>query len=133
MTHLRTLPLALALGTASGALLLGLGGRLAMRLFAVATGRPGAFSLRGTLTVVFAGAVAGLIGGVLFWAVERWLPRHTLLRGLVFGLLCFAIASPGIRPPQLLTFGLFSPFFLGYGFRTQRCPATDCRASRSTT
>jgi len=115
LTHLRTLPLALALGTASGALLLGLGGRLVMRLFAVATGRPGAFSLRGTLTVVFAGAVAGLIGGVLFWAVERWLPRHTLLRGLVFGLLCFAIASPGIRPPQLLTFGLFAPFFLGYG------------------
>ena len=115
MTHLRTLPLALALGTASGALLLGLGGRLVMRLFAVATGRPGAFSLRGTLTVVFAGAVAGLIGGVLFWAVERWLPRRTLPRGLAFGLLCFGIASPGIRPPQLRTFGLFAPFFLGYG------------------
>ena len=115
MTRLRTLPLALALGTACGALMLGLGGRLVMRLFAVATGRGGAFSVRGTLTVVFAGAVAGLIGGALFWTVDRWLPRRPLLRGLAFGLLCFAIASPGIRPPQLLTFGLFAPFFLGYG------------------
>jgi len=114
-TRLRALPLALALGTASGALLLGLGGRLAMRLFALATGRPGAFSLRGTLNVVFAGAVAGLIGGALLWAVERWLPRRPLPRGLAFGLLCFAIASPGIRPPQFLTFGLFAPFFVGYG------------------
>ena len=115
LTRLRALPLPLTIGTASGALLLGLGGRLVMRLFALASGRPGAFSLRGTLNVVFAGAVAGVIGGALFWAVERWLPRRSLLRGLAFGLLCFAIASPGIRPPQLLTFGLFAPFFLGYG------------------
>jgi len=64
---------------------------------------------------VFAGAVAGLIGGALFWTVERWLPRRPLLRGLAFGLLWFAIASPGIRPPQLLAFGLFAPFFVGYG------------------
>ena len=95
--------------------MLGLGGRLVMRLFAVATGRGGAFSVRGTLTVVFAGAVAGLIGGALFWTVDRWLPRRPLPRGLAFGLLCFAIASPGIRPPQFLTFGLFAPFFVGYG------------------
>src|SRR3989442_4251079 len=86
LTHLRTLPL--ALGTASGALLLGLGGRLVMRLFAVATGRPHAFSLRGTLTVVFAGAVAGPIGGVLFWAVGPWLPAPPRLPGLMFDLLC---------------------------------------------
>src|SRR5437867_8743702 len=86
-----------------------------MRLFALATGRPGAFSVRGTLTVVFAGAVAGLVGGAFFWAVERWLPSRPLLRGLAFGILCLAIASPGIRPPQLLTFGLFAPFFVGYG------------------
>ena len=64
---------------------------------------------------MFAGAVAGLICGALFWTVERWLPRRPLLRGLAFGLLCFAIASLGIRPAQLLTFGLFAPFFLGYG------------------
>jgi len=115
LTRLRTLPLALAIASASGALLLGLGGRLVMRLFALATGRPGAFSLRGTLTIVLAGAVAGLVGGAIFWAVERWLPRRPLPRGLAFGLLGFAIASPGIRPPQLLTFGLFAPFFLGYG------------------
>jgi len=131
LTHLRTLPLALALGTASGALLLGLGGRLVMRLFVVATGRPGAFSVRGTLTVVFAGAVAGFVGGALFWTVGRWLPRRPLLRGLAFGLLCFAIASPGIRPPQLLTFGLFAPFFLGYGLVVAYAWARIARSERN--
>jgi hypothetical protein len=112
---LRTLPLALGIGTGSGALLLGVGGRFAMRLIALAGGRPGSFSLRGTLTVVLAGAVAGLVGGVLFWAVQRYLPGHTLSRGAVFGILCLAIAAPGIRPPRALAFGAFAPFFLAYG------------------
>jgi len=108
-------PVALAIGAGAGGALLGLGGRLAMRLFALATGRPPAFNVRGTLTVVFAGAVAGLLGGVLFWLLERRLPRAAWWRGLTFGAVCLAVAAPGIRPPQLLTFSLFAPFFLSYG------------------
>ena len=72
-------------------------------------------SVRGTLTVVFAGAVAGLLGGALFWLLERRLPRAAWWRGLTFGGVCLAVAAPGIRPPQLLTFSLFAPFFLTYG------------------
>jgi hypothetical protein len=114
-TRLRALLLGLGIGAGAGALLLGLGGRLAMRLFAAATGRPGAFSVRGTLTVVFAGAVAGLIGGALFVAVQRRLPGRAPARGLAFGVLCLVLAAPGIRPPRPLTFGLFTPLFLVYG------------------
>jgi hypothetical protein len=65
--------------------------------------------------VVFEGATTGLIGALIFFALRRWLPRRGLLRGLVYGITAFAVFSPGIRPPQFLTFALFAPLFLGYG------------------
>jgi ABC-type amino acid transport substrate-binding protein len=113
--RVRALLLGIGLGAAAGSALLGLGGRLAMRLFALATERPPAFTVRGTLVVAFAGAVAGALGGMLFWAVWRYLPGASWMRGLTFGALTFVIATPGIRPPRPLTFGLFAPLFLAYG------------------
>jgi len=103
------------LGAATGALCLGAGGRLVMRLFALATARPTTLSLRGTLTVVTFGAIAGAIGALVLLAVARWLPGPPWLRGLVFGALCYLLASPGFRPPRPLVFALFAPAFLGYG------------------
>src|SRR5213594_58048 len=106
----------LLLGAATGALCLGAGGRLAMRLFALATAPPGAFSLRGTLNVIVAGAVAGIAGGVLLLLTGRFLAARMSLRGLVFGALCYLVATPGFRPPRPLVFALFAPAFLAYGF-----------------
>ena len=47
----RSLPTALALGAATGAVFLGVGGRTAMRIFALLTERAPGWSFGGTLTV----------------------------------------------------------------------------------
>ena len=104
-------------GAAVGFVTLGLVGRIAMFGFAEFTDRPTAWTLTGTVNVGLAGAIAGAIAAVLYVLIERWfLPRApTIVRGLAFGALVFLVASPGIRPPWLLTFALFTPAFLLYG------------------
>jgi hypothetical protein len=86
-----------------------------MHVFALATARPRSFTLSGSLNVVFAAAIAGALGGLLFAAIERLLPRRLWLRGVLFAALCYLIATPGFRPPQLLVFLLFLPTFFGCG------------------
>jgi len=115
---LRSLLTALLVGTATGALLLGVGGRLVMRAFALATGRPSGFSVGGTFSVILSGAIAGLVGGVILVGAARFVPVLLRFRGMIFGLLCYLLASPGFRPPQLLVFALFAPIFLAYGVAT---------------
>jgi hypothetical protein len=105
----------LLLGAAIGALFLGAGGRIVMRLFALATARPPTFSARGTLTVVLYGAMAGGVGALVLLGVGRFLPKHLWLRGLAFSVLCYVLAIPGFTPPRPLVFALFGPAFLGYG------------------
>jgi len=111
----RRLGTTLLLGVATGALFLGAGGRLVMRLVALATGRFPTFSVRGTLTVVLSGAVAGAVGGLILFVLARLLPKRPWLRGLTFSAVCYVIALPGLRPPQPLVFALFAAAFLAYG------------------
>ncbi|HEY5986067.1 MAG TPA: hypothetical protein VIV12_06720 [Streptosporangiaceae bacterium] len=111
----RRLATALLLGAATGAVFLGVGGRLVMHAFALATTGSGGFTPRGSLNVVFAGAVAGAIGGILLAIIVRFLPQRLWLRGVLFAAVCYLIATPGFRPPQPLVFALFAPAFLIYG------------------
>lgn len=106
---------ALLFGAVSGAVFLGAGGRLVMRLFALATARPPAFTVLGSLNVLVAGAIAGATGGLVLLVLQRFLPKARLLRGAVFAAACFIVASPGFRPPQPLVFALFGCAFLAYG------------------
>ena len=115
---LKRLPRWVALGAAVGAPTLGAGGRLAMYGFARLTERPPLVTLRGSATVVFAGAIAGAVGALLYGGVvARWLLPHAPAagRGLLFGALLLILYAPGIRPPWPLTFALFTPAFLAYG------------------
>ncbi len=115
MTPFQRLVTALLLGAASGAVFLGAGGRLVMHVFALATARSAAFTLRGSLMVVFAGAIAGALGGVLLAVTERFMPKRPWLRGMLFATMCYLVAIPGFRPPRPLVFALFAPVFLAYG------------------
>ncbi len=104
-------------GAAAGFLTLGLGGRAAMSGFAHFTVRPSVWTLGGSLSVAFSGAIAGAAAAVLYLLIGRWfLPRApAIIRGLAFGALTLLVLSPGIRPPSPLTFALFAPAFLLYG------------------
>src|SRR5437867_12904821 len=100
---------AVVAGAATGALFLGVGGRLAMHAFALATARSAGFTVRGSLNVVVAGAIAGAIGGLLLAVIERFLPLRPWLRGGLSGVVCYLIASRRFRPPQPLVCGRFPP------------------------
>ena len=71
----RSLFTALFIGTITGALFLGVGGRLVMRGLAIASGRPAGFSFGGTFSVVLSGAIAGVIGGVLLFVAAQFVRK----------------------------------------------------------
>lgn len=58
-------------GAATGTIVLGIGGRLAMRLAGLLGGRAPVFSWGGSLEVLAAGARYGAAGGLLWVAVAR--------------------------------------------------------------
>ncbi len=107
----------LCLGAAAGFLTLGLGGRMAMSGFAHFTGRPSVWTLGGSLSVAFSGAIAGAAAAVLYLLIGRlFLPgAPAIIGGLAFGAFTLLVLSPGIRPPSPITFALFAPAFLLYG------------------
>jgi hypothetical protein len=106
---------ALGAGTVLGTLILGVGGRLAMRVIAVLDGTPVGFSVGGSMTVVFLGAVAGAAGGLVLWVTRRVFPRAPLARGVVFwGALTF-LTLRGLNPVSVERLLVFAPLILVYG------------------
>jgi uncharacterized glyoxalase superfamily protein PhnB len=65
MPLLRTLGQATLVGMVSGAVVLGVGGRLLMHVIALVTRGSGGFSIGGSLEVLAAGALFGAVGGLL--------------------------------------------------------------------
>ena len=116
----RSLLTAIVLGAIVGAVFLGIGGRLAMRFFAVLEGRAVGFSFLGSLPVVLMGAVWGTLGGALLWAGRRWFPTLPLARGVLFWVPLTLLFLRGLSP--LNTNGLitFMPFFFLYGVTLYR-------------
>lgn len=97
-------------GIASGLLIAGPGGRLAMRLLAATAGddaqgqlteaeeRVGVISLDGTIGfLVFGGLFAGLATALAYLAVRRWLPSGRA-GGLVLGGILLAVGATRIEP-----------------------------------
>lgn len=111
----RSLPTALALGAAVGAVFLGIGGRVAMRIFALLMDRPPGWTFEGSLTVVFMGAVFGTIGGLLLWTGRRFFRTSPVARGALFWIpltfLYLRVLSPLTRESLVA----FTPFVVTYG------------------
>jgi hypothetical protein len=79
---------ALAAGAIAGALVLGLIGRMATAAVALVTGHPPNLSLNGLLEVAVAGALLGILGGLLLLAFRRG--RQTgVVRGVLVGVTLF--------------------------------------------
>lgn len=122
----------LLVGSATALLMLGLGGRLAMRGYALATARPPAFSIAGTVryfvAVSIGGAGAGLLFGLLRPRIARW---PAPLAGLAFGIGLFAILLPGMRPPGPGGTLLFLLLFAAFGASLDICWGFTLRRMKS--
>lgn len=64
-------PRNLLVASALGAIVLGIGGRVLMRIIALANGSAGGFSIAGSLEVVAAGALFGALGGLVLLILDR--------------------------------------------------------------
>ncbi|HEY7349304.1 MAG TPA: hypothetical protein VH599_13400 [Ktedonobacterales bacterium] len=96
--------------------------RLLMRLIAVALGRAPMFTAA-TFVLVRTGLYDGILMGLLFVAIRRYLPGGGLLRGVAFGVLLLALALlPFVLPflgelqdAPVLGSALFAALFLAAG------------------
>jgi hypothetical protein len=111
---------------AAGALIGGFGGRLMMRVLAATSGdraqglltsadeRVGKITTGGTIGVlIFVGIAGGVVGGLLYIVLRRWLPRPAWLAGLALGalsLVLFARLDP--LSPHNRDFTILHPTWL---------------------
>lgn len=98
-----------------GTLVLGMGGRLAMRGIAHVAGQPPSFSLGGTVTVIFLGMVSGLVGALVFVGLRVGLPRWRLLRTTLFWVFLALMTLRGLLPLDTPRLVLFGPLVVIYG------------------
>ena len=78
------------IGAAAGLPILGAGGRGLMRIIAHWEGRVPVFTLPGTMTILFAGTMAGLAGGAVHGIMRRYI-HNTIARNVLFVLIDIAI------------------------------------------
>jgi len=108
--YTRYVTLAVLAGVGSGVLIVGAGGRLAMRLLAATAGEGaqgretdaeeivGQITTGGTIEFVLGEAIfLGPISGVIYLLIRRWLPAGRL-GGLAYGLLLLVIAATTFDP-----------------------------------
>jgi hypothetical protein len=108
--YLWYLTVAVTAGLAAGILAAGAGGRLVMRLLAVTAGADaqgriteadqlvGRITVDGTLGfVVFTGLFFGLVSGLVYLLLHRWLPAGWV-GGLAYGFLLLVVAGTRLEP-----------------------------------
>jgi len=134
---LRTVGVAAVTGVGTGVVVAGLGGRLVMKIIALAaapaTGRVtangntvGDFTFEGTLSIIlFSGLLFGIIGGLLYLSLRPWLASLGPWRGLAYGVAVLALMGHTVFDPDNFDFrvfgstgvnlALFALLFIGFG------------------
>ena len=120
-------------GGLAGLIVLGAGGRLLMRVIAHREHRPVmVFTVPGTLTVLFAGTVAGLAAGLIYYLLRRFV-RASWIRTAVFVLICGLIAWRGVHGllvvPQLMFMALALVFLIIVDVMGRRSPLITGQSS----
>ena len=121
-TILVTLATGAVAGLLAGAVALGLGLRLAMRIAGFLTeparrgalteagNRVGEITVGGTISLLVVGAVLGSLGGIVYMIVRPWLPWAGWRRGLLFGVMLFAVGGQELfehgQNPDYRRFGI---------------------------
>ena len=118
----RHVALATLAGLIGGVLVGGVLGRVAMRISGLAAGpsmvgvhtsngnRVGDITLAGTIAlIVFVGVGAGVLGGVVYAALEPWLRRFRPWHGVVYGAALLATFGFTVLDPFNFDFARFGP------------------------
>ncbi|HEY6089194.1 MAG TPA: hypothetical protein VD771_05350 [Gemmatimonadaceae bacterium] len=79
-----------------GLIILGIGGRLLMRVIAHMEGRVPAFTPEGSLNVVFVGTVAGTLAGLIYHLLRRFVSK-SWVRTASFIVLCELVSWRGVH------------------------------------
>ena len=82
-------------GTLLGLVILGIGGRLVMRVVAHMEGRVPVFTPEGSVAVVFYGTVAGAFSGLIYHLLRRFVHKPWI-RTVAFIAICELIAWRGV-------------------------------------
>lgn len=99
--------------TLLGLVILGIGGRVLMRVVAEIQGQPPILTLGGTLTVVFYGAVSGAFTGLVYYLLGRFVEK-SWLRTTAFIVICGLVAWRGVNGLVPLSQALFMALALVY-------------------
>jgi hypothetical protein len=116
----RTLAFGMLPGFVAGLIVGGFGSRLAMRVMALTSPAARGFETDfgatigkitpgGTLFLLIAGSVLGMLGGILYLAVRPVLPGRGVVRGLVFGGLLLALLGRFLVDPGNPDFVILEP------------------------
>ncbi len=100
-------------GALFGLIILGIGGRLLMRVIAHMEGRAPAFTPEGSLTVVFAGTVAGTVAGLIYHLLRRFVAKARI-RTAAFIVICELVSWRGVHGLLPLPQAMFMTLALVY-------------------
>jgi hypothetical protein len=115
----RHVGLATLAGIVAGAIVGGVGGRIAMRVTGFVAGpsvagvtttngnRVGEITLGGTIGVLLVGVALGVLGGLVYAVVEPWLRRLRPWQGVVFGVFLLVAAGISVLDPVNSDFSRF--------------------------
>ena len=106
---LRSILPSVGVGAVAGLIVLGVGGRIMMRVVAHWEGRQPVLSAGGTFTVVMMGMVAGAAAGIVYGVLRRFVKNYPLQLGMFFTF-CVLFTLRGVNEllgrPKLLFVGI---------------------------
>lgn len=115
--------------TLLGMIILGIGGRLLMRVVAHMEGRSPVFTPEGSIAVVFWGTLAGAFSGGIYHLLRRFV-RKPWIRTTAFIAICELVAWRGVSGLLPIPQAMFMALAFAYliivdvlGRRTKRIPA----------
>ena len=124
---IRMVVMGLSGGIAAGFLVGGIASRIIMRILAMVNEEKagvmtencnisGEITVGGTFgLIIFVGIVSGVVGGLVYVMIRRWLPGGVLLKGVVFGLILLCFFGAIVFDPDNIDFALFGPRQLSVG------------------
>lgn len=144
MRPIRTVTASVVAGILSAFLFVGVGGRAAMKFIALITGHQLSFSIEGTIAALVFSTSIGIVGGMLFPLVQRYLPGSPKAKGGSFGLMVFVVLIPALPPPihqEALILGeyvslavaVFGLLLMGYGIVLEALARALLKISREQT